>query len=155
MVDALAPDRSNQSFGEAVLPRRTWGDGLVTDAHGAQSVRDDIAIDAIPITDHVARCLSPRECLRDLACDPVRGRMGCDVDSDKVSARQPDDDEGIEQVEANTDQFLVHTAGFPTPVPAKAAPMPTYDSLGPDDRDGPENRWGPSIAGPRTSDPHL
>src|SRR6266478_3119938 len=38
MVVALASDRSNQPFGEAVLPRRAWGDGLVTDAHGAQSV---------------------------------------------------------------------------------------------------------------------
>ena len=35
--------------------------------------------------------------------------------------------------------------GFPTPVPAKAGPMPTYESLGPDDRDGPEDRWEPSI----------
>src|SRR5437764_8748017 len=34
-------------------------------------------------------------------CDPVRGRMGCDVDPDKVSAGQPNDDKGIEQVEAN------------------------------------------------------
>src|SRR5256885_3402706 len=101
MVDALASDRSDQPFGEAVLPRRAWGDGLVADAHGAQLARDGSAIDAIPITDHVARRLSPRECLRDLACDPVRGQMGCDVDPDKVSARQPDDDEGIEQVEAN------------------------------------------------------
>src|SRR5207244_3597567 len=101
MVDALASDRSDQSFGEAVLPRRAWGDGLVTDAHGAQSVRDGSAIDAIPITDHVARRLSPRECFGDLACDPVRGRTGCDVDPDEVSAGQPNDDKGIEQVEAN------------------------------------------------------
>src|SRR2546426_6071477 len=86
MVDALASDRSDQPFGEAVLPRRAWGDGLVADAHGAQSVRDGSAIDAIPITDQVARRLSPRECFGDLACDPVRGRMGCDVDPDKVSA---------------------------------------------------------------------
>src|SRR5213080_2467521 len=86
MVDALASDRSDQPFGEAVLPRRAWGDGLVADAHGAQSVRDGSAIDAIPIADHVARRLSPRECFGDLACDPVRGRMGCDVDPDKVSA---------------------------------------------------------------------
>src|SRR5258706_9480827 len=76
MVDALASDRSDQPFGEAVLPRRAWGDGLVADAHGAQSVRDGSAIDAIPIADHVARRLSPRECFGDLACDPVRGRMG-------------------------------------------------------------------------------
>src|SRR5712692_6510128 len=101
MVDALASDRTDQPFGEAVLPRRAWGDGLVTDAHGAQPVRDGSAVDAIPITDQVARRLSPRECFGDLACDPVRGRMGCDVDPDKVSADQPNDDEGIEQVEAN------------------------------------------------------
>src|SRR5438067_495299 len=101
MVDALASDRSDQPFGEAVLPRRAWSDGLVADAHGAQSVRDGSAIDAIPITDQVARRLSPRECFGDLACDPVRGRMGCDVDPDKLSAGQPNDDKGIEQVEAN------------------------------------------------------
>src|SRR5436309_1942389 len=59
---------------------------------GAQSVRDGSAIDAIPITDQVARRLSPRECFGDLACDPVRGRMGCDVDPDEVSAGQPNDD---------------------------------------------------------------
>src|ERR1700730_1620391 len=39
MVDALAPDRSDQPFSEAALPRRGWGDGLVTDAHGAHPPR--------------------------------------------------------------------------------------------------------------------
>src|SRR5207244_605820 len=72
MVDALASDRSDQPFGEAVLPRRAWGDGLVADAHGAQSVRDGSAIDAIPMTDQVARRLRPRECCDDLRCDQVR-----------------------------------------------------------------------------------
>src|SRR5436189_6265514 len=79
VVDALASDRSDQPFGEAVLPRRAWGDGLVADAHGAQSARDDSAVDPIPITDQVARDLIPRKCLRDLACDPFLGRIGCDV----------------------------------------------------------------------------
>src|SRR5207244_8027430 len=101
MVDALASDRSDQPFGKAVLPGRAWGDGLVTDAHGAQSVRDGSAIDAIPITDQVARRLSPRECFGDLACDPVRGRIKCGVDPDKVPAGQPNDDEDIEQIEPN------------------------------------------------------
>src|SRR2546429_7976759 len=45
VVDALASDRPDQSFGEAVLPRRARGDGLVTDAHGSESARDDSAID--------------------------------------------------------------------------------------------------------------
>jgi hypothetical protein len=35
--------------------------------------------------------------------------------------------------------------GFSPPIPTKAGPMPTYESLGPDDRDGPEDRWEPSI----------
>ena len=98
MVDALASDRSDQSFGEPVLPRRAWSDRFVADAHGAQSVPDGSAVDLIPIADQVARGLIPRECLRDLACDPVRGRMRCDVDPNEVSAGQSDDDEDIEQV---------------------------------------------------------
>src|SRR5438874_3450530 len=219
MIDALASDRSDQPFGKALLPRRAWGDRLVTDAHGAQSVRDGSVVDSIPIADHVARRLSPRECFGDLACDPVRGRMGCDIDPDEVSAGQPNDDKGIEQVEANarnneqvhggdvrrvvtqegapalgrrstsldhvlrdarlsdlkaeleqlamdarrTPQriFRAHPpdqraqvrvdlrpaskgAGFPTPVMAKASPMPTHQGLRSDDSDGPEHRWEPS-----------
>ena len=31
----------------------------------------------------------------------LRGRICCDIDPDKVSAGQPDDDEDIEQVKAN------------------------------------------------------
>src|SRR5258705_7240322 len=45
--------------------------------------------------------LSPRKCLCDLRCDPFRGRMWCDVDPEKFSALQSNDDEDIEQVEAN------------------------------------------------------
>src|SRR5262249_42019743 len=101
MVEALASDRSHQSFGEAVLPRRTCGDRFVVDAHSSQSMRDRSAIDdpdhgsdsvdrsaidLIPITDQIAWGLIPRECLRDLACDPVRCRMRCDVDPDELSA---------------------------------------------------------------------
>ena len=36
-------------------------------------------------------------------------------------------------------------ARFPTPVPAKAGPMPTHEGLGTDDRDGLQDRRKPSI----------
>src|SRR5438445_11457395 len=36
-------------------------------------------------------------------------------------------------------------AGFPTPVMAKAGPMPTHQGLRSDDSDGPEHRWKLSI----------
>src|SRR6195256_1972575 len=60
-----------------------------------------LALDKIETTPEVARSLSPRECFGDLACDPFRSWIGCDVDPDKVSASQPNDDEDIEQIEAN------------------------------------------------------
>src|SRR5450755_417471 len=102
VVQALAPDRSDQPFGKAVLPGRGWRGRLVPDAHGAQSACDDAAIDPIPIADEVARSLIPRKCFRYLTCNPFCRRICCDVDPDQVSAVEPDDDEGIEQVETNS-----------------------------------------------------
>src|SRR5262245_7066112 len=146
--------------------------------------------------------------------------MRCNIDPDKVSADQPNDDEGLEQIEANgrnneqvhgTDVrcmvtqegapslgrrstslhhvlrdaglshleaeleqlamnarrspqgiFRAHSpdqraqfrtdlrsaskrARFPPPIPTEAGSMPTHEGLGPDNRDGLEDRWKPSI----------
>ena len=57
MVHTLAPDRSDQPFDKAILPRRGWCGRLVPDAHGAQSARDDAAIDPVAIADEVVRSL--------------------------------------------------------------------------------------------------
>src|SRR5258708_8466498 len=101
VVHTFTPDRSDQPFGKAVLPGRGWCGGLVPDAHGAQSARDDAAIDPVAIADEVARSIFPRKRLRYLTCNPFCRRMCCDVDPDEVSAVEPDDDEGIEQVETD------------------------------------------------------
>ena len=45
MVDTLATDRSDQPFDEAILPRRAWGNRLVTDAHGPYSLRGSGTVD--------------------------------------------------------------------------------------------------------------
>src|SRR5260370_12924505 len=37
VVDAFTTDRPDQSFGECVLPRRAWGNRLVTDDHAPSS----------------------------------------------------------------------------------------------------------------------
>src|ERR1700726_2850545 len=203
-----APDRSDQPFGKAILPRQGRCGRLVPDAHGAQSARDDAAIDPVAIADEVVRSLIPGKRLRYLTCNPFCRRICCDVDPDEVSAVKPDDDEGIEQVEADRrnneqvhggnvrrvvmqegppslagrpppfdhvlgdarlrdlkpelEQFAVNAwrtpkrilhadlpdqsaqlrgdqrspslwARLPTPVAAKAGPMPTNEGLGPDD----------------------
>jgi hypothetical protein len=71
VVHTLMPDRSDQSFGKAILPRRGRCGRLVPDSHGAQSARDDAAIDPVPIADEVVRSLIPRKCLRYLTCNPL------------------------------------------------------------------------------------
>src|SRR6202171_6078631 len=102
VVHTLTPDRSDQPFGKAILPGRGWCGRLVPDAHGAQSARDDAAIDPVAIADEVVRSLIPGKCLRYLMCNPFCRRICCDVDSDEASAVEPDDDEGIEQVEPDS-----------------------------------------------------
>src|ERR1700677_2600078 len=102
VVHAFPPDRSDQPFGKAILPRRGWCGRPVPDNHGAQSARDDAAIDPVAIADEVVRSLIPGKCLRYLTCNPFGRRICCDVDPDEASAVEPDDDEGVEQVEADS-----------------------------------------------------
>jgi len=64
VVHTLAPDRSDQPFSKAILPRRSWCGRLVPDAHGAQSACDDGAINAIPIANEVLLGLIPGKSLR-------------------------------------------------------------------------------------------
>jgi hypothetical protein len=101
VVYTLSSDRSDQPFGKAILPRRSWCGRLVPDAHGAQSARDDAAIDPVAIADEVVRSLIPRKGLGYLTCNPFGCRIYCDVGPDEISAAESDDDEGIEQVETD------------------------------------------------------
>ena len=96
VIETLTPDRSDQPFGNAILPGRGWCGRLVPDAHGTQSARDDRTVDAVAVADHVARSLVSGECFRHLTRDPFGGWMRRDVDPDELSAAEPDDDESIE-----------------------------------------------------------
>src|SRR3979490_2873865 len=123
VVYTLTPDRSDQPFGKAVLPGRGWRGRLVPDAHGAQSACDDAAIDPVPIVDEVTRRFIPRKCLRYLTCNPFCRRICCDVDPDQVSAVEPDDDEGIEQVETDSwNNEQVHGGNLGRVVTQEGAP---------------------------------
>ena len=86
MIDTLAPDGSDQPFGKAILPRRSWCRRLVPDAHGTQSACRDGAVDPIPIANEIFRGIIPRKCLRYLTRNPFRRRVCRDVDPDEVSA---------------------------------------------------------------------
>src|SRR6478672_4740058 len=102
VVHTFTPDRSDQPFGKSILPGRRWCNGPIPDAHGAQSAHDDATIDPVAIADQVARRFIPRECFCDLARNPFGRGIWSDVDPDEVPAAEPDDDEGIEQVETDS-----------------------------------------------------
>src|SRR3979411_3549014 len=85
-VNTLAPDRPDQPFGKAILPRRGWGRRLVPDAHGAQSACDDGTIDAIPIADEVFWGIIPGKRLGHLTLNPIRCRVCCDMTPDELAA---------------------------------------------------------------------
>ena len=87
---------------KAILPRRGWRGRLVPDAHGAKSACDNAPIDPIPIADEVVRSLIPGKGLRYLTGNPFCRRICSDVGPDEVSAAEPDDDEGIKQVETDS-----------------------------------------------------
>src|SRR5215203_4505812 len=72
MVHTLAPDRSDQPFGKAILPRRGGCRRLVPDAHGAHSACDDGAVDLIPITDEIDSEPHPREMLLLAGVRPIQ-----------------------------------------------------------------------------------
>ncbi|MEH2562115.1 hypothetical protein V1289_001742 [Bradyrhizobium sp. AZCC 2289] len=101
VVHTFTADRSDQPFDKPILPLRGWCGRLVPDAHGAQSARDDAAIDAVAIGDEVVRSLVLRKCFRYLTRNPFSRGICCDVDPDELSAAEPDDDESIEQVETD------------------------------------------------------
>src|SRR6202047_1118019 len=129
VVHTLAPDRSDQPFGKAVLPGRGWCNRFVPDAHGSQSACDDGAIDPIAITDHVTRSTVPRKSLGDLACDPLRRRIGCDVDPDEFSVINPYNHEAIQQFKANSrDHEHIHGGNVRSVVSQKDPPSLTWRS---------------------------
>src|ERR1700722_19642949 len=100
VVQTLPPDRSDQPFGKAVLPGGGRCNRLVPNAHGTQSACDDGAVDPIAVSDHVTRSHVPRKSLGDLTCNPLRRRVGCDVNPNEISTIQPHDDERKKQIEA-------------------------------------------------------
>src|ERR1700737_4164528 len=77
VVQTLAPDRPDQPFGKAILPRRSWCDGVFPDSQGAQSWSGAFTVDPIAIPDHITRRPIPGKRLGYLASNPLR--VGCHV----------------------------------------------------------------------------
>jgi hypothetical protein len=80
----------------------------------------DQTANAVP--DHISPI--PRKCLGDLACNPPRCRVGCDVDPCEISAVKPHDHKAIQQFEANgRDHEQIHGSNVRSVVSQKG-PLP-------------------------------
>ena len=85
VVQALTPDRSAQLFGEAIF------------CHGEAGA---MGLSQMPMARNRRGASFHRNVSVIWRATHFRGRMGCDVDPDEVSAVNPDDDKGVQQVEA-------------------------------------------------------
>src|SRR5512133_1771617 len=80
MIKALAANRADESFGIAVLPRRSRRCRSVANAHRSDAARKCLSVDPVPITDEIVLCALPTTCLRDLLGDPFGTRVRSDAE---------------------------------------------------------------------------
>src|SRR3954451_24251900 len=96
MIKALASDRADQSFGIAILPRRSRRYRSVANAHRSNAPGECLSIDAIPITNEILWRALPVTCLRDLSRDPFGSRLCGDAKQEDASAGVAQHEQSVE-----------------------------------------------------------
>ncbi len=76
VIQAFSPDRSDDSFGVGVLPRRSWRGQDLADVHGSQTIAEGYSIGAIAIPDEVSRGAVP---CASVICRASQAAVGCCV----------------------------------------------------------------------------
>src|SRR6476659_5498649 len=79
VIQAFPFERADQSFGIAVLPRRSRRCRSVANAHRSSASGKCLCVDAVPITNQIGRHGLPAAGLRDLASDPFCSGMRGDA----------------------------------------------------------------------------
>jgi len=75
VVEAITSDRADEPLRVSILPWRAWRDRLIPNAHGPHALNEPGAVNAVPITDHISRRISPAKRLGELLRNPFGGRM--------------------------------------------------------------------------------
>jgi len=104
VVETFPADRADQPLDVRILPRRSWSDRLVPNAHGAQTLPEDRAIRRVPVPNKITRCTIPGERLGDLARNPLRGRICRHPERYPQSTPVTQNHKAIEQPERNRRQ---------------------------------------------------
>jgi len=75
VIEAFPADRGRSVSPHARSARATSGRSVIAYTHGCKALRDGVAVAPVAISDHVVRCLIPREGIGDLTGDPLCSRM--------------------------------------------------------------------------------
>ena len=75
MIKAFPSDRADQPFSMSILPWRSRRGWPVTNAHGAKTPGEYLAVDPVAIADDVPRCGFPAAGLGELPGNPFGGRV--------------------------------------------------------------------------------
>jgi len=100
MIQALAPDRTDQALGERVLPGAVRRREDFLDAHALYSLPKVLAVDPVTVAQEIGGRRVIRECLHDLPGGPVGGGVLSDVEVDDASAMVREHDENEENAQA-------------------------------------------------------
>ena len=75
LIQALATQRADQTFRNAILPRRSRRDRPVADTHGSDPGGEDMPVGPVVVAHQIGRRRCPRESFGDLPGQPLRRRM--------------------------------------------------------------------------------
>ena len=99
VVQALPPDRSDQSFAERILPRRAWSRDDFLDAHRLDAPGKVDAEDAVAVMNQESGCGFVGEGFDDLLGSPPGGGRGRDVEVQDASTIMGHDQQHVEHTE--------------------------------------------------------
>jgi hypothetical protein len=101
VIQALAPDRTDEAFNVRRLPRRAISDNVLFDAHMPDTSNKIYAVDSITISNEKARRLVEWKCVYYLLRCPPGCWMRGDVEVDNSSSVMAKYDEAVEYLEGH------------------------------------------------------
>jgi len=100
VIEALAPDRADETFRERVLPRALRRRENLFDGHALYAAPKWLTVDAIAVADEIGRCRLVREGLDDLLSGPLGGGVLSDIEVQNPPAVVGKDDQDEEDPKA-------------------------------------------------------
>ena len=100
MVQAFSTDRADEALDVGRLPGGLGGRENFNDLHAGCLNAEGVAIDRITVTQKAGRSRIPRECLSELCCCPLGGRIPSDIEMHNVSAIVSQDKKHVQDPES-------------------------------------------------------